>query len=60
MEANPNSDILKTMAEIYRNKFKEEPQIKACHAGIECSILGKYLPNVDMISFGPNITCTLS
>ncbi|MFT6844762.1 MAG: dipeptidase D [Flavobacteriales bacterium] len=54
-EPNPNSDILKTMGEMYRNKFKEEPQIKACHAGLECGILSKHLPNVDMISFGPNI-----
>jgi len=54
-EPNPSSAILKTMAEMYRNKFNEEPQIKACHAGLECGILGKHLPDVDMISFGPNI-----
>jgi dipeptidase D len=54
-EPNPNSAILNLMAGIYRNKFQEEPQIKACHAGLECGILGKHLPHVDMISFGPNI-----
>lgn len=54
-EPNPESAILKTMAKMYRAKFNEEPQIKACHAGLECGILGKHLPNVDMISFGPNI-----
>tara|TARA_R110001592_G_scaffold9723_4_gene51485 strand:- start:39861 stop:41315 length:1455 start_codon:yes stop_codon:yes gene_type:complete len=54
-EPNPDSAILKTMANLYRKLYKEEPQIKACHAGLECGILGKHLPHVDMISFGPNI-----
>ena len=54
-QPNPNSEILNLMAGLYREKFKEEPQIKACHAGLECGILLKHLPDVDMISFGPNI-----
>lgn len=54
-QPNPSSAILKLMAEMYRNKFKEEPQIKACHAGLECGILGAHFPGMDMISFGPNI-----
>lgn len=52
---DPNSNILKIMGELYREMYKEEPQIKACHAGLECGILSKHLPGVDMISFGPNI-----
>lgn len=52
---NTNSDILKLMREIYLELFAEEPKVKACHAGLECGILGLHLPNVDMISFGPNI-----
>ena len=27
----------------------------ACHAGLECGILGTHYPEMDMISFGPNI-----
>jgi dipeptidase D len=52
---DPNSSIVSLMAELYREMFNEEPQIKACHAGLECGILGKHLPGVEMISFGPNI-----
>ncbi len=52
---NTNSKILQIMEELYREKFQEEPQVKACHAGLECGILSKHLQNVDMISFGPNI-----
>jgi dipeptidase D len=54
-EPNNDSAILKLMAELYREMFQEEPNIKACHAGLECGILAKHLPGVDMISFGPNI-----
>lgn len=52
---NPTSPILNLMADLYRKRYNEEPQIKACHAGLECGILGKHFPNMDMISFGPNI-----
>ncbi|HLV41213.1 MAG TPA: aminoacyl-histidine dipeptidase [Brumimicrobium sp.] len=54
-EPNPDSSILKTMREMYEKRFNEKPKVKACHAGLECGILGTHLPNVDMISFGPNI-----
>jgi len=54
-QPNPNSPILTIMTDLYRKLFNEEPQVKACHAGLECGILGEHLPGVDMISFGPNI-----
>ena len=54
-QPNPNSPILHIMSNLYRDIFKGEPQVKACHAGLECGILGKHLPDTDMISFGPNI-----
>jgi len=54
-QPNPNSIILKLMTELYKEMFSSEPKVKACHAGLECGILGKHLTDVDMISFGPNI-----
>lgn len=54
-EPNSDSEILHLMAELYRTKFNSEPAIKACHAGLECGILGQHFPGMDMISFGPNI-----
>jgi dipeptidase D len=44
------------MADLYLKSFNAEPHIKACHAGLECGILGKHFPGMDMISFGPNIS----
>lgn len=54
-EPNPDSAILKTLETKYKEMFNSEPNVMACHAGLECGILGKHLPEVDMISFGPNI-----
>ncbi|MBN2775672.1 MAG: beta-Ala-His dipeptidase, partial [Prolixibacteraceae bacterium] len=52
---NMDSPILKTMQEVYNNKYGKIPEIKAIHAGLECGILGGKYPNWDMISFGPTI-----
>ena len=35
---------------------QSEPLVSACHAGLECGILGTNYPGMEMISFGPNIT----
>ena len=52
---NPNSEILKVLKKQYELLFKEEPKVIACHAGLECGILGRNYPDMDMISFGPTI-----
>ena len=52
---NPNSEILELAKSKYISLFNEEPKVVACHAGLECGILGKNYPNMDMISFGPTI-----
>ena len=51
----PGSDIVKLMEAIYKERFKEDPHVLACHAGLECGILGTNYPDMQMISFGPNI-----
>ena len=52
---NPNSAILKLMEGLFEKRFNEKPNVMACHAGLECGILGTNYPKMDMISFGPNI-----
>jgi dipeptidase D len=54
-EPNPDSEILKVLEGIYENIFGKKPQVLACHAGLECGILGTHYPEMDMISFGPTI-----
>lgn len=52
---NPNSEILKITEKVYTRLFSEEPRVVACHAGLECGILGQNYPEMDMVSFGPTI-----
>jgi len=52
---NPNSAILEVSKEKYIGLFNEKPKVVACHAGLECGILGQNYPEMDMISFGPTI-----
>ena len=52
---NMDSPILKVMTKLYEKLNGEKPHVAACHAGLECGILGQNYPDMDMISFGPNI-----
>ncbi len=52
---NPDAAIVKIMSELYMEMFKEQANVNACHAGLECGILGTNYPGMEMISFGPNI-----
>lgn len=52
----PSSPIVKLMADLYKERFQTEAKVSACHAGLECGILGANYPDMEMISFGPNIT----
>lgn len=52
---NPKSEILDTLVRIYKEQNQSDPNVVACHAGLECGILGTHYPEMDMISFGPTI-----
>ena len=52
---NPGSKIVQKMAGIYEKKFGHAPVIEACHAGLECGIIGQAYSGLDMVSFGPLI-----
>lgn len=51
----PSAPIIKLMSNLYEEMYKAKPHVYACHAGLECGILGTNYPDMDMISFGPNI-----
>ena len=54
-EPKVDAEILKIVKEQYENLFGETPQVVACHAGLECGILGTNYPTMEMVSFGPTI-----
>ncbi|MFK6999952.1 aminoacyl-histidine dipeptidase [Flavobacterium oreochromis] len=52
---NVNSPILDVLTSVYEKQNGSKPHVVACHAGLECGILGTNYPGMDMISFGPTI-----
>jgi dipeptidase D len=51
----PEAPIVQLMSESFVGMFGRKPKVLACHAGLECGILGAKKPEMQMISFGPNI-----
>jgi dipeptidase D len=51
----PDNEIVKLMVAKYKELNNDEPLVNACHAGLECGILGTNYPTMQMISFGPTI-----
>ncbi|HLW15388.1 MAG TPA: aminoacyl-histidine dipeptidase [Flavobacteriaceae bacterium] len=54
-QPNMDSQILKVMDDLYSKIFGEKANVAACHAGLECGIIGDHYPGMEMISFGPTI-----
>lgn len=54
-EPKPSAPIVKLMSELYKELYHAPANVDAIHAGLECGILGTNYPDMQMISFGPNI-----
>jgi len=54
-EYRKDSPLRDTMVSLYRKMFREEPQVVAIHAGLECGLLSEKLPGLDCVSIGPNM-----
>lgn len=52
---NRESVLQKTVAEVYRKLFDEELKITVIHAGLECGYLLEKRPELDILSFGPQM-----
>ena len=52
---NLKSHILDVMKTTYQTNYGVEPRVIIIHAGLECGIIGRNYPGMDMISFGPTI-----
>ncbi|MFW9867147.1 MAG: M20/M25/M40 family metallo-hydrolase [Candidatus Thorarchaeota archaeon] len=50
---NFNSTLLKITKEVYKEVNNKKIEVKAIHAGLECGILKKKYPQMELISIGP-------
>ena len=51
----PDSSLVRLMTELHEESFGRPPKVLACHAGLECGLIGEAMPEMQMISFGPTI-----
>ena len=54
-QPNPKSPLVEMMADIYEKMYGKRPVVGACHAGLECGIIGVNYPDMDMASYGPTL-----
>lgn len=52
---NPKSEILEVAKKSFKHLYKKEPKVLAVHAGLECGLIGEKYPEMDMISYGPEL-----
>lgn len=52
---NPDSEVRKIMECTYKEMFGKAPAVSAIHAGLECGLFLGKRPDLDCVSFGPNM-----
>jgi dipeptidase D len=52
---NPSSGLLALCQQAYTEQFGQTANLQVIHAGLECGLLAASHPQLDMISFGPDI-----
>ncbi len=52
---NPDSRLRQIMADTYKELYKKEPVVSVIHAGLECGLFLGKRPDLDCVSFGPNV-----
>ena len=54
-EYRAESPLRDLFVDVYRECYKSEPKVETVHAGLECGLIAEKIPDMDMISFGPNL-----
>lgn len=54
-DPNPDSEMIKVMADIYKREFGNDATVSVVHAGLECSVILSKYPGLDIVSFGPTL-----
>lgn len=53
--AKRHSEFLDLIRELYVEEYGVEPQIMNMHAGLECGFFKEQIPDLDIVSFGPDL-----
>jgi dipeptidase D len=50
-----HSPVLKVMKDTFEKLYGNQPEVTVMHAGLECGIIQGVYPDMDMVSFGPEL-----
>jgi len=54
-EYRRESKLREIFSEVFTKCYHKEPKMEAIHAGLECGLIAEKMPELDMISIGPNM-----
>lgn len=54
-EPQPDAEMVKTAARVYREVAGAEAEVTAIHAGLECGVICSKYPGMQSLSIGPNL-----
>ncbi len=54
-EYRRESRLREIFREVFVEEYGREPKMEAIHAGLECGLMAEKMPNLDMISIGPDM-----
>ena len=54
-EYKADSKLRSVMVDTYTRMYNKAPEVLAIHAGLECGLLGKKIPDLDCVSIGPQM-----
>lgn len=54
-EYNAESPLRDLFIDVYKECYNDEPKVETVHAGLECGLIAEKIPDMDMISFGPDL-----
>ncbi|MDO4288534.1 MAG: aminoacyl-histidine dipeptidase [Eubacterium sp.] len=54
-EYRPQSALRDLMTKIFEDMYGKTPVVEAIHAGLECGLISNKLPNLDIVSIGPDM-----
>jgi dipeptidase D len=52
---NLQSPLLARAKDVHRKLFQKDAEVRAIHAGLECGLLTEKYPELDILSYGPDI-----
>lgn len=54
-EYKTQSPLRDLFVDYYKEYYKGEPKVETVHAGLECGLIAEKIPDMDMISLGPDL-----